>query len=115
MEQLLFDSGRPMLVSLCDRSRPVGEAIAIALNRSSKTWHLISYSMDLLRRALEVHVIAIEDWFVDGPGGGEGCDNLMAYDVAVHLHATGKGQFGYQTLHETQMLGVDLLLKGAYT
>lgn len=117
MEQLLFDSGRPMLVSPRDWARPVGEAIAIAWNRSSETSRLISHSMSLLRKAREVHVIAIEDWFVDGPDGVEVRDYLAANGVAAHLHATGKAkaEFGYQILHETQVLGADLLLKGAYT
>jgi nucleotide-binding universal stress UspA family protein len=117
MEQLLFDSGRPMLLSPHDWSRPVGESIAIAWNRSSETSRLVSHSMGLLRHAREVHVIAIEDWFVDGPDGGELRDYLAANDVPVHLHSTGKAkaEFGYQILHETQTLGVDLLLKGAYT
>lgn len=117
MEQLLFDSGRPMLLSPYDWSGPVGEVIAIAWNRSSETSRLVSHSMDLLRNAREVHVIAIEDWFVDGPDGGELRDYLAANDVKVHLHATGKAKtdFGYQILHETQIVGADLLLKGAYT
>ena len=117
MEQLLFDSGRPMLVSPYDWSGSVGEVIAVAWNRSSETSRLVSQSMDLLRRAREVHVIAIEDWFVDGPDGEALRDYLAANDVWVHLHATGKAraEFGYQILHEAQTLGADLLLKGAYT
>lgn len=117
MEQLLFDSGRPMLVSPHDWSGPVGESVAIAWNRSSETSRLVSHSMDLLRHAREVHVIAIENWFVDGPDGAELRDYLAANDVPVHLHAAGKAKtdFGYQILHETQVLGADLLLKGAYT
>lgn len=117
MEQLLFDSGRPMLLSPYDWQGPVGESIAIAWNRSSETSRLVSHAMDLLRHAREVHVIAIEDWFVDGPDGAALRDYLAANDVRVHLHATGKAknEFGYQILLETQSVGADLLLKGAYT
>jgi nucleotide-binding universal stress UspA family protein len=117
MEQLLFDSGRPMLLSPRDWSGAVGESIAIAWNRSSETARLISHAMDILRQAREVHVISIEDWFVDGPDAAALCDNLAANGVPVHLHATGKAkhEYGYQILHETNVLGADLLLKEAYT
>jgi nucleotide-binding universal stress UspA family protein len=117
MEQLLFDSGRPMLLSPHDWSQPIGDCVAIAWNRSSETARLVSQTMELLRRAQEVQVIEIEDWFVDGPVGTDLCAYLKANGVAARLHSTGKAraEFGYQILYETQITGADLLLKGAYT
>lgn len=117
IEQLLFDSGRPMLLSPVDWSRPVGETVAIAWNRSTETARLVSQSIDLLRRARDVRVIEIEDWSVDGPDGGALCDYLSANDVPARLHAIGKarGDFGYRLLDEANSLAADLLLKGAYT
>jgi nucleotide-binding universal stress UspA family protein len=117
MEQLLFDSGRPMLLSPHDWSQPIGDYVAIAWNRSSETARLVSQTMEVLRQAREVHVIEIEDWFVDGPPGKGICDYLKANGVAAQLHSTGKAraEFGYQILHEAQIIGADLLLKGAYT
>lgn len=117
MEQLLFDSGRPMLLSPYDWNQSIGDCVAIAWNRSSETARLVSQAMELLRRAREVQVIEIEDWFVDGPVGADLCDYLTANGVAARLHSTGKAraEFGYQILHEAQVVGADLLLKGAYT
>jgi hypothetical protein len=117
MEQLLFDSGRPMLLSPANWDRPVGEIVAIAWNRSTETARLVSQTIGLLRRAREVRVIEIEDWSVDGPNGKDLCDYLTINDVPARLHAVGKarGDYGYRILHEAGAFSADLLLKGAYT
>lgn len=117
IEQLLFESGRPMLLAPPGWDRPVGECVAIAWNRSAETARLVGLALDLLRRAREVHVVAMEDWFVEGPDGAETVAYLAEAGVAARLRAVGKSpaEFGDRILHETAALGADLLLKGAYT
>lgn len=117
MEQLLFMSGRPMLVSPGGWDRPVGEVVAIAWNRSSETARLIGLAINLLRSAREVWVIALDDWYVEGPDGPAVTAYLRDTGVNARLHqvARSRGEFGDRILHEASRLGADLLLKGAYT
>ena len=117
MEQLLFMSGRPMLVSPSDWDRPVGECIAIAWNRSTETARLLGLALGALRNASEVWVIALDDWFVEGPDGPAVTEYLQDTGVNARLHqvARSRGEFGDRILHEAARLGADLLLKGAYT
>ena len=117
IEQLLFESGRPMLLLPVSWPRSVGDCVAIAWNRSTETARLVGHTVDMLRRAREVHVIDIEDWYVEGPDGRQLASYLEANDVPVHLHAVhkGAGEFGGRILSEAHRVGADLLLKGAYT
>ena len=117
MEQLLFESGRPMLLVPAHWPHSIGACVAIAWNRSTETARLVGHSLDLLRRAREVHVIDIEDWFVEGPDGAQLIEYLSANDVSARLHAVAgdRSEFGGRILQETHAVGADLLLKGAYT
>ena len=116
-EQLLFESGRPMLLAPAQWPHSVGDCIAIAWNRSTETARLVSHAREILRRAREVHVIDLEGWHVDGPDGAALTHCLTDSGVPARLHAVqrGRGEPGGRILQEAHRIGADLLLKGAYT
>ncbi len=117
-ENLLFESGRPVLITGARHpAETLGDIVVIAWNRSIETARTVALGMPLLTRARRVALLEVEDWTFPGPSGEEMTAWLRRAGVnAEHTMAPLEGRTpGQVILAETDALGADLLFKGAYT
>jgi nucleotide-binding universal stress UspA family protein len=116
-EGALFESGRPVLVAGRRPVETLGERIVIAWNGSTETARIIALAMPILKQAKNVTVLTIEGGTVAGPSGEQVRAHLMRHGLNVSARtAQAKGRsVGEAILAETDALGADLLIKGAYT
>lgn len=116
-ETALFEGGRPVMLVPVGWTRPSGDTVGVAWNRSTETARLIGQSLPLLRAAKRAVVIEIEGWSIPGPDGGALVDYLRLHGVAAEGVAAPRSMRGpgLDVLDQAEASGVDLLLKGAYT
>jgi nucleotide-binding universal stress UspA family protein len=116
-ETALFEGGRAVMLTPPGWTRPCGETVAIAWNHSTETARLVGQAMPALKAAKSVKVIAIDGWAVPGPDGSALVEYLKVHGVAVELAMAERSMRGpgADILDKAEALGVDLLLKGAYT
>ncbi|MEQ8394480.1 universal stress protein [Thalassobaculum sp.] len=116
-ETALFEGGRSVMLTPIGWTRPSGDTVGVAWNRSTETARLIGQSMPLLRAAKKVVVIEIEGWSVPGPDGAALVDYLKLHGVAAEVAMGSRSARGpgLDVLDQAEAAGVDLLVKGAYT
>lgn len=116
-ETALFEGGRPVMLAPVGWTRPTGDTVGVAWNRSTETARLIGQSLPLLRGAKRAVVIEIEGWSIPGPDGGALVDYLRLHGVAAEGVVAPRSMRGpgLDVLDQAEASGVDLLLKGAYT
>jgi nucleotide-binding universal stress UspA family protein len=117
LEAVLFESGRPILVTPPETPTRLGEVVVIAWNGSTESARLIAFAKPLLARARRVVVLTIEGGMVSGPSAGDVERALRRDGLAVEaivMRPNGKST-GEAVLKGAADLGADLLLKGAYT
>ena len=116
-ETILFESGRPVLLAPKTAPRQLGETILIAWNQSSETASATALAMPLLEQAKRVIVMTVEGGIVPGPSGAALTAQLKRNGIAAEERTTAPGRRsnGETILAEAETLGVDLIIKGAYT
>ena len=117
LESVLFDGGRPILISPPLPPQPFGKKIVVSWNCSTEAARTLAFAMPLLKRAEQVSVLTIEEAVVAGPSGADVCDNLATHGInAVECTTSARGRRpGAAILDEAASLGCDLLIKSAYT
>jgi len=117
LEAVLFESGRPILVTPPEMPKRLGEVIVIAWNGSTESARLIMFAKPLLARAKRVVVLSIEGGMVSGPTAGDVERSLRRSGLAAEsLVRSPEGMTnGEAVLRYTADLDADLLLKGAFT
>lgn len=116
-ETALFEGGRPVMLVPVGWTRPSGDTVGVAWNRSTETARLIGQSLPILRAAKRAVVIEIEGWSIPGPDGATLVDYLRLHGVAAEAVMAQRSMRGpgLDVLDQAEASGVDLLLKGAYT
>jgi nucleotide-binding universal stress UspA family protein len=118
LEAVLFESGRPILIAPPTPPTKLGETIAIAWNGSTETARATAFAMPFLKQAARVVVITVEGGPLhQGPEGEQLARTLRLNGVAAEA-STVKAErrsVGETLLKVSASLGVDLLVKGAYT
>jgi len=116
-ETALFEGGRSVMLVPPGWTRDSGDTVAIAWNHSTETARLVGQILPALKAAKSVKVIAIEGWAVPGPDGPALVDYLKLHGVNVELAMAQRSMRGpgADILDKAESLGVDLLVKGAYT
>ena len=117
LEAVLFESGRPILISPPVEPRSVGKRVMIAWNGSTETTRAISLAMDFLAKAEWVLVLAVEGDMVEGPSA-EDVRRMLARSGFAAEARTVKPQgrsTGQAILAEAERESADLVIKGAYT
>lgn len=115
-EAALFESGRPIMLAPPKTPANFGDTIVISWNQSTETARATAFAMPLLKKAKKVIVLTVENFVVDGPTGAQLAEMLARHGIAVEAvsHPGGKSS-GEDILDQTEKLGGDLLIKGAYT
>jgi hypothetical protein len=117
LEGALFESGRPVLIAPPDAPASLGDNILVSWNQSTEQARVTADALPLLRMAKSVTVLTVEGLTVPGPTGAQCCDWLAAHGINARELTIGNGgrKPGEVLLAEAQKLGVDLIIKGAYT
>ena len=117
LEAVLFESGRPILVTPPQTPKRLGEVVVIAWNGSTESARLVMFAKPLLARARRIVVLSIEGGMVSGPAAGDVERALRRSGLSAEaIVRTPDGMTnGEAVLKYTADLGADLLLKGAYT
>ena len=118
LEAVLFESGRPILIAPPTAPSKLGETVAIAWNGSTETARATAFAMPFLKRAARVIIITVEGGPLhQGPPGQELARTLRLHGVAAeaNTYKVERRSTGETLLRVSASLGVDLLVKGAYT
>ncbi|MDA0655571.1 MAG: universal stress protein [Proteobacteria bacterium] len=117
VKTLLFESGRPILVTPPEPPKSIGTRIAIAWNGSSDSARTIAFAMPLLQEAEEIHVLSVKGFGVHGPSGADLANALKNQGLTVVTREIdgGRDDAGSLFLESAAKARCDMLLKGAYT
>jgi nucleotide-binding universal stress UspA family protein len=118
LEAVLFESGRPILIAPPNPPATLGETIAIAWNGSTETARTTAFAMPILRQAARVVVVTVEGGPLhEGPSGEQLARGLRLNGIAAEASTVkaDRRSLGESFLKASASLGVDLLIKGAYT
>ena len=118
IEYGLFESGRPILLSPPLAQRQIGTNVLIAWNCSTEQVRATALAMPLLQTADRVTVLTVAGGTaVPGPSAEHLIrylqrNGIVAEPMRVELDGRSTGEV---ILATAQLLGCDLLIKGAYT
>jgi nucleotide-binding universal stress UspA family protein len=117
LETVLFESGRPILISPPEPPQSLARRIMIAWNGSTETTRAISLAMAFLAKAEWVLVFAVDGAMVEGPGAEDVRRMLIRSGIAAEARTKDSNArtAGQTILAEAQRESVDLVIKGAYT
>jgi len=117
LENVLFESGRPVLVAPPSPPKSFAQTVVIHWNASTEVCRAISMAMPILCKAKRVIVLSVEGSMVPGPAGQEVVNHLRAHGIPATDKSIGsRGQRpGAVLLADARAQGADLLIKGAYT
>jgi nucleotide-binding universal stress UspA family protein len=116
-ETVLFEGGRPLLLTSDHLPSRFGSTVVVAWNGSSETARTMAMSSDILRMAKSVHVIEVAGAKVSGPDASQAACALRAAGYAAShesLEADG-GSAADVIMSYAENVDADLILKGAYT
>lgn len=116
-EAALFESGRPVMVASPVPPQKLGEIIVVAWNGSTETARTIAMGMPFLSTAKKVVVLTVEGGTVPGPSGEQVASHLTRNGIKAEaklVEPQGRTT-GVALLEETDAIGADLMLKGAFT
>jgi nucleotide-binding universal stress UspA family protein len=117
LEEILFESGRPILVAPPEPPQELGRCIVIAWNGSLETARAVAFAMPLLVRSARVIVLTVEGGTVPGPTGEQLARSLRVHGIpaqAVEVRQEGRST-GEAILRSAREMAADLVVKGAYT
>ncbi len=117
LEDTLFESGRPVLMTPPTAPKTLGERILIAWNGSTETARTVAFAMPFLKRAASAQVVSVEGGMTPGPSSEDLARSLMRHAIpALGRHvAAGQRLPGVAYLDEARAIDADLMIKGAYT
>lgn len=117
LHAVLFDSGRPVLISPQKASARIGTRVCLAWNGTAESASSVAAAMPWMQQAEAVAILSADGYQRRGPGAAD----LMAY-LALHgVHAepitfrSVSGSVGAGLLAAATAFGCDLLSMGAYS
>jgi nucleotide-binding universal stress UspA family protein len=117
LETALFESGRPVLIAPPSPPSSLGRNVLVAWNGSTEQSRTNEFALPLLQGAETVTVLSVEGGMTPGPTGEEVTLYLRRNGIPANAVSVAPGtrNTGEAILHQAQLLGCDLLVKGAYT
>jgi nucleotide-binding universal stress UspA family protein len=117
LEDALFESGRPVMMTPPVSLSTIGERVLVAWNGSTETARTVAFAMPFLERAQSVQVVSVEGGMTPGPSAEELAATLARHGIsALGRHVTARDRTpGELYLDEARAIGADLMVKGAYT
>ena len=116
-ESILFESGRPVLVTAGEPRDFVGSRVAIRWNGSTEAARAIALARPFLAAADEIRVIQVDVGTVPGPSAQDVANHLAraGYKVDATTVPAGDKTNGETLVEAYESFSADLLIKGAYT
>lgn len=116
LHALLFESGRPLLISPKEKPDSVGKRMCIAWNGSVEAASALHTSLRWMNSAEKVAILYSEDYPKRGLEIQDVADYLKFYDINVELcKIKGERSTGESMIAACQEFGADLLCMGAYS
>lgn len=117
LETVLFESGRPVLLTPPDAPKSIGKRVLVAWNGSAESTRAVTFAMPFLAKAEHVVVLAVEGGMVEGPGAEEVGRMLARSGIAAEARTVRaeRRSTGEAILAEAAEEKADLIIKGAYT
>jgi nucleotide-binding universal stress UspA family protein len=117
LHAVLFDSGRPVLLSPAVPPQTIGKRVAIAWNGTANAASALASVMPFARQAEAVCILVSEDYAKPGPSGEEVAQYISHHGVTADVQrfsainrVTGAG-----LLAAAAEFGADLMSMGAYS
>ena len=108
LEAVLFESGRPILISPPDAPASLGKRVMVAWNGSTETTRAISLAMAFLAKAEWVGVLAVEGGMVDGPSADDVRRMLTRSGIDIPLARINSVEFRHGVLDELAVAAEDV-------
>jgi nucleotide-binding universal stress UspA family protein len=112
VEEVLLESGRPVLLAPAEVPKAIGDHIALAWNNSAEAARVLAAAMPLLMKAKTVQVLSVGD-----TGAPALAEHLAWHGIRAKVHdvypVEGVGA-GELVLAATRDAGADLLVMGGY-
>jgi nucleotide-binding universal stress UspA family protein len=117
LHAVLFDSGRPVLISPQTVPASIGARVCLAWNGTAESASAVTAAMDWLERAEAVAILTAEGYQRRGPGAPDLADYLSLHGInaeTITFRAAG-GSVGAGLLAAALEFKCDLLSMGAYS
>jgi nucleotide-binding universal stress UspA family protein len=116
LHAVLFDSGRPVLISPQVTPATVGTRVCVAWNGTAESASSVLAAMPWMQRAEGVRILSAEGYQRRGPGAPDLAAYLALHDVHADIVMfRSTGSVGAGLLAAANDFGCDLLSMGAYS
>jgi len=112
----LFETGRPVLVAPPRTSQKIGKKIAVLWNGSAEASRAVAAAMPLITRCDKVIIMTAENDKTSSAVAPELATYFAWHGVRAETRTLpGRSQVGEVLLEDCTVVGVDMLVMGAYT
>jgi nucleotide-binding universal stress UspA family protein len=117
LHAVLFDSGRPVLLSPQTAPATIGTRICLGWNGTAESASAVAGALPWLERAQAVRILSAEGYQRRGPGAPELASYLALHDVHadIMMFKPINGVVGAGLLAAAREFGCDMLAMGAYS
>jgi nucleotide-binding universal stress UspA family protein len=117
LHAVLFDSGRPVMLSPITRPHSIGKRIAVAWNGLSNSAAALGSAIPFIRQAEAVRVLASPEYSRRGPSAEEVADYIAHQGVAADIvrFSSIDREVGAGLLQAAADFDADLMSMGAYS
>lgn len=117
LHAVLFDSGRPVLISPQKPPESIGTRVCLAWNGTAESASSVVAAMPWMERAKAVAILSAEGYQRRGPAAPELASYLALHDVHADIitFRSVNGSVGAGLLAAAASYGCDLLSMGAYS
>lgn len=117
LNEVLFRSGRPLLMSPPESRPTIGETVVIGWNGRAECARTVASSLPFLKTAKAVHVVTVGDDHPDRPGLGAVQDYLGLHGVTVSTDRIAPSDQSVNEILASRVaeLKADMLVIGAYS
>jgi nucleotide-binding universal stress UspA family protein len=117
LHAVLFDSGRPVLISPQKTPPTIGTRVCVAWNGTAESASSVLAAMPWMQRADAVAILSAEGYQRRGPGAPDLAAYLTLHDVHAEIvtFRSVSGSVGAGLLASASEFGCDLLSMGAYS
>ncbi len=117
LHAVLFDSGRPVLISPHEAPASLGNRVCLAWSGTAESAAAARYAIPWMQRASEVTILNSKEYQRRGPSAGELADYLALHGITCRHAAFGAidREVGAGMLAAAHAAGGDLLVMGAYS
>jgi len=117
LHAVLFDSGRPVLISPLVAPTSLGERICLAWSGTAESAAAARYAIPWMQRAAEVTILNSKEYQRRGPSALELAEYLALHDIQAKHAGFGAvdREVGAGMLAAAHAVGADMLVMGAYS